>query len=90
MIKIRIPTVQYGYVEFDFEGTPEEAQIFHDTQYKAFNSNNQDGLDDKTWRAVLDRYLTENTMEADMYEGMNEKQKSVIQEIKKAFARLEK
>lgn len=46
------------------------------------------GLTRTEWNKVLDRYLTEKTMEADQYATMNEAQRRVIQELKKSFSRI--
>lgn len=40
------------------------------------------------WRKVLDRYLTEGVMSPDDYMEMDDLQKQIIQEIKKAYKRI--
>lgn len=47
-----------------------------------------EGLDRKDWNELLDKYLSTQKMSADLYAGTNESQRLLIQEIKKAFARL--
>ena len=42
------------------------------------------------WNKIFDRYLVENTMDAGEYELLDDNQKLVIQEIKKAIKRLKK
>jgi len=42
------------------------------------------------WNKVLDKYLSEGTMLSEDYERMGDEYKYVIQEIKKAFKRLNK
>lgn len=42
------------------------------------------------WNKILDRYLTSNTMESEAYELLDDNQKLVIQEVKKASKRINK
>ena len=42
------------------------------------------------WNKLLDKYLTTGKMLSEEYEALNDIQKSIIQEIKKAFSRLNK
>lgn len=91
MINIRIPTVQYGYIEVQYDGTPEEAIDEHNRLVlKYSNSLKENGLDNKLWNATLDRYLTENVMDSNVWEEMNNEEKIIINEIKKAFLRIAK
>ena len=88
-ITIRIPTVQYGYFETEFEGTPEEAIEEHNRLIiKYNNSKKEEGLDSKTWNTTLDRYLGENQIDPNVWEKMNSEEKIIINEIKKSFARV--
>ena len=59
---------------------------FHDEIIKEIKVG--DGLSVKEWRQALDRYLTEKTLTADEYTFMNREQRNIIQEIKKAYARI--
>lgn len=84
---IRIPTVQYGYMEFPFSGTPEEVITEHNRILQLYNGGF--GLEPKEWNKWLDKYLTDKTGDADIYAQMSSQQQNVIQEIKRAIKRLE-
>ena len=43
----------------------------------------------KEWNRILDKYLTINKLLSSEYESLNEVQKTIIQELKKAFKRIE-
>lgn len=45
-------------------------------------------MERKEWNLLLDKYLLTNTMLSEEYEKLNEIQKSIIQELKKAFKRI--
>lgn len=45
-------------------------------------------MERKLWNALLDKYLTTHTMQVEEYEALNEIQIAIIQELKKAFKRL--
>ena len=83
---IRIPTDQYAYIEIETEGTPDDIIATYRSLKNAYNCG--EGLLDKDWRMVLDRYLWEDgKMEQSQYESMSEIQQLVIQEIKKSKKR---
>lgn len=84
--KIRIPTVEFGYLEFVFQGTPEEAIEEHNRILKLYNGGF--GLEPKEFNQALDRYLTDGTGETDTYLRMSKEQQAVFQEIKKALKRI--
>jgi hypothetical protein len=85
----RLPTKEpYGYLEIEEEVlTAEQAVLGHRRALEAFNTPNL-GLDSKEWNKALDGYLTLNTLPSDVYERMSDRQKLVIQEIKKSIKRL--
>lgn len=86
-MKVHIPTEQYGFIEAEVE-TPQEAKELSDEIKSAFRERNGQGLDTKTFNKVIERYLTDGTMEADMYAGMNKEQIDWVQVTKRAFARI--
>ncbi len=45
-------------------------------------------MENKDWIKLLDKYLTTNTMLSSEYEQLDDYQKCVIQELKRAFKRL--
>jgi hypothetical protein len=83
--KIRIPKDQFAFIELDVEEELDEINMLYDKM-----SQQEIGLEDKEWRPVLDKYLTDGSMDSNAYERMSLKQKGLIQEIKRAFARINK
>lgn len=86
--QLRIPTgEQYAYIEVTVEGTPEEvvAAYYEFTKFVKPGI----GLSSKDFNTAIDRYLTDGTGETEKYLAMNPAQQACIQEIKKAFKRLE-
>jgi len=85
---IRVPTVQYGFIEYFADAEPEEIAEMS----KHLNSLQEEkvGLSAKDFNKFLDRYLTDATGELETFNEMSEEQKGVIQEIKKAYKRLNK
>ena len=89
MNRIRIPTTQYGFLEFEFEGTPEQAVEEHNRILLLYNGGF--GLEHKDWNAVVDRMLSKGDIESsDTWAALSKEQMWFINEIKKAFKRLEK
>ncbi len=83
---LRVPTVEYGFIEEEFEGTAEEA-------YEAYTSligicRAGIGLPEPEWRKALDKYLAGDGTDSETYYRMNQAQQSMIQELKKAFKRI--
>lgn len=87
--KLRIPTQEYAFIEVDIDGEADDIIQAHDELMSRVRKN-EDGLSDKDWRRTLDEYLTTATMDSNDYTGMSQIQKYVIQEIKKAFKRINK
>lgn len=90
-VTYRIPTEQYAYVEIEreYQSEPSVEEV-HDTYTrltKAFRV--QVGLSTKDFNACLDRYLNDGTGETEKYLAMSPQQQAVIQELKKAFKRIE-
>jgi hypothetical protein len=85
---LRIPTVQFGYIETQFEGTAEEAFEEHNRLINLHNGGF--GLSRDEFNDCLDEYLSENTGSTEMYLKMSKEQQTIIQEIKKALKRLNK
>lgn len=78
----------YAFIEVDVEDTPDNIVEIHNELLEKVKP--KAGIPDKEWRQALDRYLTKGDMDAEVYEAMSDKQKQVIQEIKKAFKRINK
>lgn len=86
MIKIRIPTTQYGFLELDFEGTSEDAIAEHNRVIKMFKGGN--GIEPKAFDEFLDKYLSDNTGNLETYQSMDSEQQAVIQTIKRSLKRI--
>lgn len=83
---LRIPTEQYGFVEFEVEDTAENIQSFYYEMIEQYKDGF--GLEIKEYNGVIDTYLRKGEMESDLYEKMSTKQKEVIQTIKRSFNRI--
>lgn len=64
---VRIPTTQYGYVEFEIDGTPEEVFEFHNDQYDLYNSGG-DGLSAVEFGKLRNEYRKTGKMTPEMQE----------------------
>lgn len=82
-----IPTEQYGFLEVEYEGEPDDVV----EAYRAFKRllGPQEGLPTKDWNATLDEYLKTGDMKSEEYEKMSLSQKQIIQEIKKSVKRID-
>lgn len=49
---------------------------------------NHSNMEHLEWNALLDKYLTTQKMLSEEYEELNEIQRVIIQELKKAFKRI--
>lgn len=91
-IKVRIPLAQYSYMEYDFEGTPEEAIYEINYQIKNYNTSleahNTPGLTPKDWQRCLDTYLITNGITEEDLTTMSDRQRLLINEIKKSLSRI--
>lgn len=83
---LRIPTVQYGYIETEFEGTAEDALREHDRLIALHNGGFGIPVDDFNY--ALDKYLVEGTGDVNQYEEMSKEQQTVFQHIKCAMKRI--
>lgn len=86
--KVHIPTEQYGFVEVEFE--QETGRSVADVYTEVASMfKPQEGLSPKDFNTALDRYLSDGTGETNTYLAMSPAQKQTIQDIKRAFKRLE-
>lgn len=86
---LRIPTADpYAYMEVQHEGTADEAFA----EYKRLTAlvKGGAGLERKDFIRVLDEYLSTKTLSGDpgVLAEMSDDQQLVIQEVKKAYARI--
>lgn len=84
---IRLATDEYCYIEFPFEGTPEETLAEY-TRIRSIQKGGF-GISVKEFNDALDLYLTKNTGNLELYSQMSKEQQSVFQEIKKSMKRIE-
>ena len=83
---LRIPTTeQYAYIEFQVEGTPEEAIDEYRRLTKAVTGGT--GLDTREFNGVLDEYLWRNNLPVEDFEKLNIEQMEIMQAIKRSKAR---
>lgn len=86
--KVHIAVGQYEFVEVDYD-SPEEARQGYEEVKKAFSEpQNIPSLATKDWQRVLDAYLVENRVEEEDYTRMSDKQRLLINEIKKSLNRV--
>lgn len=87
--KLHIKTGDYEFIEIDVEKFTHEEII---GEYRALKKKFDGGigLEAKEFNRILDDYLIDGEMESEEYEGMNLPQQYVIQELKKAFKRINK
>jgi len=86
---LRVPTEQYAFIEIEDEFKDQDAVIEGYENLKKKISGGE-GLPMKEWNAALDLYLAEGTGESDTYMRMSKYQQNIIQEIKRAFKRINK
>lgn len=86
--QLRIPTIQYGYIEAMFEGTKEEALEEYETLLKIFNGG--EGVSDKEYKDALDEYLSKGTGNTELFLRMDKSQQKTLQDIKNSLKRINK
>lgn len=87
--RIRIPTVEYGFLEEDFDGS--DFEMSQRVQELIGICRGGVGLSEKEWREALDKYMSLKgigAMDSDTYYKMNDAQQRMIQELKKHYKRL--
>lgn len=84
---IRLPTTQYGYIEFHVEGEADEIIAEHNRLVSLYASNGE-GISDKEYNTFIDEYMSGKHPQLDVYVRMNQKQQDAVQVIKKSIARL--
>lgn len=85
---IRIPTVQYGYVEVTLEDTPEG--IFEANRNLLVLYGPKSGIDKKEMNTVIDKMLLGQSVEGgiELYERMSDDQKFATQTLKRGLDRI--
>ena len=80
--ELRIPKDQYAYIQIQVEGTLAEIQ----EMYRALSSTNE--LKDKEFNAFVDAYLAGSPVSSEDYMACSDKQKEVVQVIKRSLKRI--
>lgn len=86
--QLRIPTEMYSYIEVSVEGEPEDIV----SAYREFTDlvKPKEGVTSKDFNSFLDAQLNGQGGDTEIYTAMSERQKLVIQEVKKALNRIVK
>lgn len=93
---IRLPLDQFAYLETEFTGTSDEAikeyrrlvQVFK-APPEAQNTTSIQSLPRKEWIVLLDRYLTDGTIDLNEYNNCSPEQQKIIQEVKLSMKRIQ-
>ncbi len=83
--ELTIPTEQYGNIRPVVEGTAEEIVAAY---FEFKSALGGEGIPDKEFDQWLDRYLTENTGDSNVYARMSAPQRATIQTIKRSINRI--
>lgn len=87
-VKLHLPVEEYGFIEAELHVESDEEAIEAYNALKRLKIAPTEGLSPKDWNRALDEYLGQNKMSVELYEGMSERQRLLINEIKKSFKRL--
>lgn len=89
---IQIPTVSFGLIGVEIEGTVESAVQLHNELIEAYKaSQGGDGVTPKEFNFVYDNYLSGQTFSPEMqgiYHRMNKEQMGDIQRFKRGLERI--
>lgn len=92
---IRLPLEQYSYIEFPFEGTPEEAiQEYRRVSeyYKNPSTSLKMGLDKVSMLRLVHKYMVSNSLEMEDVDCLGTNiiysQRDVVNLIKNVFAKI--
>lgn len=86
---IQIPTVQFGLIAAEMDGTAQEAVALHNELIDTYKTpQGTSVLAQHEWNNVLDSYINGNPMDSNTYYAMSPEQQKIIQELKKCFKRL--
>ena len=88
--KIRLALDQFCYIETEFSGTPEEtlAEYRRIVALSKAPVEPNSGLSVKDWNQALDSYLMTGRLTEEQITGMSDKQRGLINEIKKSLSRI--
>lgn len=88
MITIHVPLHDFEFIEFQFDGTVEEALVESKRLWEVYRG--KEGLPTGEFHKTLDGYLNTGEMVggSELYSRMSLAQQSIFQELKKAFKRI--
>lgn len=93
--RLRIPTEMYAYIEVEVEQKEESIDRIIQSYFSvkdAFERESKarlgQGLSAKEFNAFLDKYLNDGEGNLEVYQAMSPAQKQTIQDIKRAFNRI--
>lgn len=87
---LRIPTEdQYAFIELQMDVDSEDAAVEAHKRVTGLVKATVNGLPDKDWRRVVDRYRTEGTMDPEDHEKMNRAQKWWVHQLDLSDNRIE-
>ena len=86
--KVHLAIGQYEFVEVDAISADNAKELNDEVKIAFQEAENGSGLNVKDWQRVLDTYLLENRISEADYTGMSDRQKLLINEIKKSLARI--
>ena len=93
---LHFPVEQFGYAEVEMEvKSPQEAidayRAVKEGELPVEGQNGASGgIPELEFNKVLDKYLATKTMTSDEYESLNQRQKDIIQCLKRSFKRTNK
>lgn len=86
-----IPTEQYGFIEFEMEGSTDEAVQQYEDVKKAINKEAGPGLGQREWCRFMDVYVSTGSPPEDgmsLWQDMDMQQRITVNEVKKTMKRL--
>lgn len=85
---IIVPTVQFGNITYECEGSPNAINEFADYVLSLRNKKTSPGLTDKEFNDFVDAQLMGTPNHVEMYEKASPEQKMCIQVLKRALKRI--
>lgn len=94
-IRLRIPLQQYSYIEYDFEGTPEQAIREVEEKIALFNNPiSKDNLEWIPFLRLLHRYMTTESLQMEDVDSLGTQkiysQRDVVDMIRKVFDKIKR
>lgn len=87
---VHVPTEQYGFVSAEFDtDNAEKIKEAYDAISYAFKPQPINSLDKKDWNTFIERVLLGESNHIETWEKCSPEQQKILQEIKKALARIE-